>query len=74
MQFSIYQKPTKTDIIIPKSSRHPYEHKMSGINYLVNRMRTYLITRKAKVIERNTIKNILHNNEYDKSLIEKPLN
>jgi hypothetical protein len=32
------------------------------------------MTRKAKAIERNIIKNILHNNEYDTSLIEKPLN
>jgi hypothetical protein len=36
MQFSIYRKPTKTDIIIPESSCHPYEHKVSGIKYLVN--------------------------------------
>jgi hypothetical protein len=63
MQFSIYRKPTKTDIVIPNSSCHPHEHKMSGINHLINRMRTYPITRKAKDTERNIIKNILHNND-----------
>jgi hypothetical protein len=38
LQFTIYRKPTQTNIIIPKSSCHPFEHKMSGINYLVNRI------------------------------------
>jgi hypothetical protein len=74
IQFSIYRKPTKTDIIIPNSSCHPYEHKMSSINHVINRIHTYPITRIAKETEKNTIKNILHNNEYDTSLIEKPIN
>jgi hypothetical protein len=29
IQFSIYRKPTQTDIMIPNSSCHPYEHKLS---------------------------------------------
>jgi hypothetical protein len=66
IQFLIYWKPTKTDIIIPNSSCHPYEHKMSSINYLINRMHTYPITKIAKETEKNTIKHILHNNKYDK--------
>jgi hypothetical protein len=37
LQISIYRKPTQTDIIIPNSSCHPYEHKLSGINYLINK-------------------------------------
>jgi hypothetical protein len=36
LPFSIHQKPTKTDIIIPNSSCHPYVHKLSGINYPLN--------------------------------------
>jgi hypothetical protein len=71
LQYSIYRKPTYTDIIIPKSSCHPHEHKMSGINYLINRLQTYPITDEAKDIERNTIKCILHNNEYDTKLMDK---
>jgi hypothetical protein len=47
-EFSIYRKPTQTDIIIPNSSCHPYEHKLSGIRYLVNRLNTYPITDKSK--------------------------
>jgi hypothetical protein len=71
-QFSIYRKPTQTDIIIPNSSCHLYEHKISSINYLLNRLHTYSITGKANEVEKNTIKNILHNNEYDTKLINKP--
>jgi hypothetical protein len=37
LEFSIYRKPTQTDIIIPNSSCHPNEHKLSGINFLLNR-------------------------------------
>jgi hypothetical protein len=48
LDFSIYRKPTQTDIIIPHSSCHPYEHKLSGINYLLNRLHTYLKTKKLR--------------------------
>jgi tRNA/tmRNA/rRNA uracil-C5-methylase (TrmA/RlmC/RlmD family) len=74
IQFSIYRKPTQTDII-PINSCHLYEHELSGINYMLNRLHTriYQITEKAKnKVEKNTIKNILHNNEYDINLIKKP--
>jgi hypothetical protein len=52
-EFAIYRKPTQTDIIIPNSSCHPHEHKRSGINYLLTRLYTYPITRKAKDVEMN---------------------
>jgi hypothetical protein len=71
LQFAIYRKPTQTDIIIPNSSCHPYEHKLSGINYLLNRLHTYQITEKAKYTERNAIKNMLRNNEYNTDIIRK---
>jgi hypothetical protein len=56
IQFSIYRKPTKTDTIIRNSSCHPHEHKMSSINYLINRTHTYPMTRIANETEKNTIK------------------
>jgi hypothetical protein len=59
-------------MIIPNSSCHPYEHKLSGINYLPNLLHTYPITTRAKETEINTIKNILRSNEYNTDLIEKP--
>jgi hypothetical protein len=60
--FNIYGKPTQTDIIIPNNFCHPHEHKLSGVNCLLNRLHTYPITKRAKETEINTIKNILHNN------------
>jgi hypothetical protein len=48
VNFEIYRKPKQTDIIIPKGSCHPYEHKISAINYLINRINTYPITKKKK--------------------------
>jgi hypothetical protein len=32
---AIYRKSAQTDIIIPNDSGHPYEHKISSINYLL---------------------------------------
>jgi hypothetical protein len=44
LQFGIYRKPTATDIIIHNTSCHPIEHKISGINCLINRIVTYSIS------------------------------
>jgi hypothetical protein len=72
-EFSIYRKPTQTDIIIPSSSCHLYEHKLSGIRYLVNRLNTFPITDKSKQREKSTISNILQNNECNINLLMQPL-
>jgi hypothetical protein len=53
------------DIVIPYDSCHPLEHKMSSINYLLNRVNTYPISNEAKKKELNIIKNTLHNNKYN---------
>jgi hypothetical protein len=57
MKFTIYRKPTQTDITIPNNSCHPHEHNMSIIDYLVNRLNTYPLSREAKEKELNFIKN-----------------
>jgi hypothetical protein len=41
---------------------------MSSVNYLMNRMLTYPVTKEAKEKELNIIPNILHNNRYNKNL------
>jgi hypothetical protein len=43
------------------------------INYLINRLHTYPISDEAKDIEKNTIKYILHNNEYNTNITQKKL-
>jgi hypothetical protein len=52
LTFSIFRKPTSTDLIIHNDSCHPQEHKNAAINYLTNRMNTYLITDKSMNHER----------------------
>jgi hypothetical protein len=52
LEFSIYRKPTQTDIIIPDSSCHPYKHKVSDIKYLLYQLYTYPITKKSKQTEK----------------------
>jgi hypothetical protein len=42
---------------------------MSGINYLLNQVNTYPITKEGKQTETNIIKNILYN-EYDINIID----
>jgi hypothetical protein len=39
LNFSIYQKPTQTDMVY-HNSYHPIEYKLSSINYLINRLHT----------------------------------
>jgi hypothetical protein len=44
LQFGIFRKRTATDIMIHNTSCHPTEHKISGINNLINRILTYPIS------------------------------
>jgi hypothetical protein len=41
LTYSIHRKPTTTDAIVPSSSYHPIQHKLSTIRYLTNRRDTY---------------------------------
>jgi 23S rRNA maturation mini-RNase III len=51
-------------IIIPNDFCHPYEHKISSIDYIVNSVHRYPIA-KAKEKELSIIKDTLHNKEYN---------
>jgi hypothetical protein len=55
IKFAIYKKPIQTDII-PNDYCRPHKHKISSINYLVNRLNTYSISKEAKENELNIIK------------------
>jgi len=65
ISFSAYRKPTTTDMIIPKDSCHPQEHKQAAIGYLLTRMNNYHLERTAEEHEYNTVKQILRNNKYN---------
>ena len=59
ISFNVYRKSAVTDIIIPKDSNHPLEHKRAAIRYLANRLTTYPLSNTNKEKEYDTIKQIL---------------
>jgi hypothetical protein len=65
LNFDIYRKPTCTDLIIPRDSNHPIEHKLSAIRFLHNRNSTYPTNPDSKQREHKIINQILHNNLYN---------
>jgi hypothetical protein len=64
LQFGIFRKHTTTDIMLHNTSCHPTEHKMSGINFLINRITNYPITNTNLNKEIQIIDHILMSNDY----------
>ena len=67
--FEIYRRPTTTDVIIPNDSCYPGEHKTAAIRYFYNRMKSYKLTPESQQKEKNTIQQILVNNNYEASAL-----
>jgi hypothetical protein len=74
IEFGIYRKPTTPDVIIPKNSCHPYQHKMAAPRYFLNRMNSYDIDPIEKTKELNTVTQLLQNNGYSASTVLRALN
>jgi hypothetical protein len=51
-------------LIIHSMSCHPIEHKFAGINYLINRITTYPLTKHNFDIEKHNINHLLKTNGY----------
>jgi hypothetical protein len=62
--YNIYRKSTTTDTMIHQTSCHPKQHKISGINYLINRLNTYPLDENGKKKENNIIRQMLTQNSY----------
>jgi hypothetical protein len=61
---SIYRKPTASGSLIHFNSCHPLEHKLAGINYLVNRIAFYSIPAQEKETETRICQQIINDNGY----------
>jgi hypothetical protein len=61
---SIYRKPTASGSLIHFESCHPFEHKLAGINYLVNRIAFYPIPDLEKEKEIRVSQQIINDNGY----------
>jgi uncharacterized protein (DUF488 family) len=64
LNFARYRKPISTDVIIHNNYCHPNEHKVASIDYLINRLHTFPISKHAKDVELSAIKTFLQNNQY----------
>jgi hypothetical protein len=71
LTFDIYRKPTTTDTIIPKHSCHSPEHKSAAMDFLNKRRDNYSSNDENKTKETNIIKQILHINKYDTTVLQK---
>ena len=71
MVFDIYRNPTISDNIIPSDSCHPSEHKMAAIRYFINRIDRYDIGHAEKQREMDILKEIICNNKFHTSVLNK---
>jgi len=59
------------DIIIHRSSNHPYDHKLAAFKYYINRKVTLPITEQAAKQEWEKIIAIAHNNGFPEQTVQK---
>jgi hypothetical protein len=74
LTFELFRKPTATDTIIPNDLYHPLEQKLGAIRYFANRIHTYNLNHLQKQKETDTIKQIIHNNKYNTSILNRICN
>jgi hypothetical protein len=70
----IFRKPTTTDTIIPNDSCHPLEQNLAAIRHFANRIHTYNLDHPQKQKEIDIVKQIIHNNKYNTSLLNRICN
>jgi len=69
--FSIYRKPTQSDMVIHKSSNHPRQQKMAAFRSMFYRLEKVPMDRKDYEDELKTIQYIAQKNGYNKEEISK---
>ena len=71
ISFDIYRKSTTSGVIIPSDSCHPQEQKVSAIRYFSNRINTCDLDTTSKRIGLDTVRQIIHNNKFDISILDR---
>lgn len=70
LTFSIFHKPTHTDMVIPNCSLHPYKYKLAAFHCYTHRLLNIPLSQENYEKELNIIKQIAFNNGYDPKLID----
>ena len=68
-QFSIYHKPSHTDITIHSSSCHSYQYKMAAYNSMIHRLINIPMCEDDFFKEVNFIKQVAINNGFNSSIV-----
>lgn len=74
LDFSIFHKPTHTDLTIHNSSHHPLQHKLAAYHCYIHRLINIPMNPTNFTKELNIIKQIAFNNGYNPSMIDTLLN
>ncbi|XP_052746613.1 uncharacterized protein LOC128199716 [Bicyclus anynana] len=72
--FGIYRKPTYTDITIPASSCHPWQHKLAAFHSYVHRLMSIPLTRDQYNKELNIIYRMAISNGYNPNIVNRIIN
>lgn len=72
-EFSIFHKPSHTDITIHSSSTHPIQHKLAAFHSMVHRLLNIPMSPSNYLSELNIIKQIAVNNGFNPNIIDKLL-
>ena len=70
MEYGIYRKPTRAELVIRNESNHPFQYKMASFRSMVHRLLTYELSKSEFDKEKNIIKRVAYNNGYDPSIID----
>ena len=71
LNFEISRKPTTTNTIIPNNSYHPLQTNLADIRYFANSNHTYNLDHLQYQKEIDTVKQIIHSNKYNTSLLNR---
>ncbi|KAJ8962203.1 hypothetical protein NQ318_018172 [Aromia moschata] len=65
LEFDVYRIETATLRYIPNDSHHPFQHKMSSLNFLIRRLLNFPLSKERFEHEKQLVKNIAKNNVYN---------